>query len=191
VVLDLSLPDTNGLDVCREIRRTDPIVPIIMVTAKSEEIDKVIGLELGADDYVTKPFGVRELVARIRANLRKAEARRTAMVQEDVATDDAMRLGPLLVRLAERQVTLDGRPVSLTRTEFEILSMLLEHVGRVITREQIIERVWGLATEGDDRLVDAHVRNLRQKIERDPRHPELLVTGSTSPGRSSTPSWPY
>jgi DNA-binding response OmpR family regulator len=176
VVLDLSLPGTNGLDVCREIRRSDPAVPIIIVTARSEEIDKVIGLELGADDYVTKPFGVRELVARIRANLRKADVRRATEAQIDPPSERAVQVGPLLIRLAAREVTLGGRPVTLTRTEFDILQTLAEHMGHVLSREQIVERVWGFTSEGSDRLVDAHIRNLRHKLERNARRPELLMT---------------
>ncbi len=178
VVLDLSLPDDNGLDVCREIRRKDMSVPIIIVTAKGEETDKVIGLELGADDYVTKPFGVRELVARIRAHLRKAQSRNPDPPASPVVSlsRESVRIGRVRIWFDEREVKLDDEPVTLTRTEFDILWCLAENMGRVLSRDQIVSNVWGFAVEGSERLVDAHIRNLRKKLERDPRNPEMIVT---------------
>jgi DNA-binding response OmpR family regulator len=176
VLLDLMLPGMSGYDVCRELRRVDAELPIIMVTAKGEEVDKVIGLELGADDYITKPFGPRELVARIRAHLRKASRRVGGSIDWPSGLASSLRIGPLLIRLAEREVVLAGREVPLTRTEFEILSYLARHAGQVLTRNQIVAEVWGFEVEGGSRLLDSHVKNLRSKIEPDPRHPHLIVT---------------
>lgn len=175
VLLDLMLPGMSGYDVCRELRRVDAILPIIMVTAKGEEVDKVVGLELGADDYITKPFGPRELIARIRAHLRKAR-RVHGSIDWPSGLAPSLRIGPLLIRLAEREVALAGRTVSLTRTEFEILSYLARNAGQVLTRDQIVAHVWGFDTEGEGRVLDSHVKNLRRKLEPDPRHPRLIVT---------------
>jgi two-component system alkaline phosphatase synthesis response regulator PhoP len=179
VILDLSLPDGNGLDVCREIRHHDGDLPIIMVTAKGEETDKVVGLELGADDYVTKPFSVRELIARVRANLRKSLKRHDppppAQPPPPVSSE-SIRVGPLRIWLDQREVKVGEEAILLTRTEFDILRCLAENVGRVLTRDQIVSAVWGYQVDGSDRLVDAHVRNLRRKIEHDPRNPELIAT---------------
>jgi DNA-binding response OmpR family regulator len=158
VLLDLMLPDMDGFDVCRELRRLDAALPIIMLTARAEEIDKVIGLELGADDYLCKPVGTRELVARIRSHLRRAR----------LSSDQSvLRIGPLEIRTAAREVDAAGQPVSLTRTEFDILTLLARHAGAALTREQIITGVWGYDapdTAGGDRLVDSHVKNLRSKL---------------------------
>jgi DNA-binding response OmpR family regulator len=161
VLLDLMLPDMDGYDVCRQLRRLDETLPVIMVTARGEEIDKVIGLELGADDYLTKPYGTRELIARIRTQLRKA--RLTSPTPATPA--DFMRVGPIDLSARAREVKVSGRPVTLTRTEFDILAFLADHVGAALTRDQIITAVWGYdAPSGDDRLVDSHVKNLRSKL---------------------------
>ncbi len=174
VLLDLMLPGMSGYDVCREIRRADEELPIIMVTAKGEEVDKVIGLELGADDYVTKPFGPRELIARIRANLRKRG--RASDVTGSPSAVRSVRIGQLVIGLAEREVAISGRAVSLTRTEFDILSCLAGHAGQVLNRDQIVAQVWGYNGEDGARLLDSHIKNLRRKIEPDPRWPRFIVT---------------
>ena len=176
VLLDLMLPGMSGYDVCRELRRVDPELPIIMVSAKGEEVDKVIGLELGADDYITKPFGPRELIARIRTHLRKASRRVGGSIDGPSGSTPPLRIGQLLIRVAEREVALAGRTVSLTKTEFEILSYLARNAGQVLSRDQIVAHVWGFNTEGEGRLLDSHVKNLRRKLEPDPRHPGLIVT---------------
>jgi DNA-binding response OmpR family regulator len=168
VVLDLGLPGLDGLDVARTIRR-DADVPIIMLTARVDETDRLIGLELGADDYVSKPFSPRELVARVRAVLRRAGGEREQAPPPIVA-------GGVKIDLERRQVTVGGQAVELTPTEFDLLSVLARHPGRVFTRLELLDRVQGYAFEGYERTVDAHVKNLRQKIEPDPRQPHYLLT---------------
>ena len=165
VLLDLMLPDMDGYDVCRALRRMDETLPVIMVTARGEEVDKVIGLELGADDYLTKPYGTRELIARIRAQLRKARLASPHVVQPTGAT--TTRIGPIDLSLEAREVRVSGSAVTLTRTEFDILAFLAQHAGAALTREQIVIAVWGYdAAESldDDRLVDSHIKNLRRKL---------------------------
>lgn len=173
VLLDLLLPDINGLDVCRAIRQQSAALPIIMLTAKNEEIDKVVGLELGADDYVTKPFSPRELIARIRAVLRRAQLRPDS---GQITPGSALRFGRLAIKMAEREVTVDDRPVQLTATEFELLAYLAQNPGIALTRDQLTSHVWGYDSEGDTRLLDTHIAHLRAKIERDPSHPEHILT---------------
>ncbi|MBC8255268.1 MAG: response regulator transcription factor [Ardenticatenia bacterium] len=167
VVLDLMLPEVDGLDVARAIRRQGD-VPIIMLTARVEETDRLIGLELGADDYVTKPFSPREVVARVRAVLRRTE--RTEPVSP------TLKEGDIVLDPDKRQVTVQGRPVELTPTEFDLLAVLMETPGRVFSRMQLLDKVQGYAYEGYERTVDAHVKNLRQKIEEDPKHPRVILT---------------
>jgi two-component system alkaline phosphatase synthesis response regulator PhoP len=166
VILDLGLPGLDGLDVARSLRR-DSSVPIIMLTARDDETDKVIGLELGADDYLTKPFSPRELVARVRAVLRRR-----------LATDDAevLRVGDLEVDLNRMRVEVSGRLVELTATEFALLAAMARQPGRVFTRSQLLDAVHGVAFESYERAIDAHVKNLRRKIESDPHAPQRLVT---------------
>ncbi len=168
VVLDLGLPGMDGLDVARTLRR-DSNVPIIMLTARVDEADKLIGLELGSDDYVTKPFSPRELVARVRAVLRRTGGEREEAPVPIVA-------GDVLIDMERRLVTVSGQPVELTPTEFDLLVVLARHPGRVFTRLELLDRVQGYAFEGYERTVDAHVKNLRQKIEPDPKQPRYLVT---------------
>jgi two-component system response regulator RegX3 len=170
VLLDVMLPRLSGIDVCRQLRKRTQ-VPIIMVTAKSEEIDTVVGLEVGADDYVTKPYRLRELVARMRAVLRRAPG------------DQAGELGPAAVTVGEvsldpdeHVVTVDGERVSLPLKEFELLHVLLANAGRVLPRETLIDRVWGSDYVGDTKTLDVHVKRLRAKIEPDPGAPRYLVT---------------
>ncbi len=168
VVLDLGLPGIGGLDVARTLRK-ESSVPIIMLTARVNETDRLIGLELGADDYVTKPFSPRELVARVRAVLRRAGGEREQAPPPIVA-------GEITIDLERRQVTVGGRAVELTPTEFELMALLARHPGRVFTRLEMLDRVQGYAFEGYERTVDAHVKNLRQKIELDPKRPRYVVT---------------
>jgi DNA-binding response OmpR family regulator len=168
VVLDLGLPGLDGLDVVRTLRR-DTNVPIIMLTARVDEADKLIGLELGADDYVTKPFSPRELVARVRAVLRRTGAEREQAPAPIV-------IGEINIDLERRRVTSGGQAVDLTPTEFDLLVVLARHPGRVFTRLELLDRVQGYAFEGYERTVDAHVKNLRQKIEPDPKQPRTILT---------------
>ncbi len=173
VLLDLMLPKLSGIDVCRRIRATSR-VPIIMVTAKSSEIDTVVGLEVGADDYVTKPYRVRELVARIRALLRRAAMDTTA--EPDRAETPAVRVGGVVLDPDEHRVTIDGSDVALPLKEFEVLHLLLANAGRVLTRETLIDRVWGSDYVGDTKTLDVHIKRLRSKIEHDPTSPERIIT---------------
>jgi len=165
VILDLMLPQLDGREVCRRIRETAQ-TPIIMLTARDEETDKLVGLELGADDYITKPFSPREVVARVRAVLRRGS-------REAV---DLIRVGDLAIDLRAHEVTVGGKRVDLTPTEFKLLEALARHPNQVFTRMQLIDRVQGHAFEGYERTVDAHIKNLRGKIESDPRTPRYIVT---------------
>jgi two-component system alkaline phosphatase synthesis response regulator PhoP len=171
MVLDLMLPGAlDGLDVCRAVRR-DPVLgalPLIMLTARVEETDRLIGLELGADDYITKPFSPREVVARVKAVLRR--------VGQDVGRSGIVRVGDLVIDVSKRRVSVKGEPVSLTPTEFDILKVLAGYPGRPFTRAQLIERVYDTAYTGYDRAIDSHVANLRGKVEEDPRQPQYIVT---------------
>jgi two-component system alkaline phosphatase synthesis response regulator PhoP len=167
VVLDLNLPGLDGLDVCRALRR-ESAVPIIMLTARVEETDRLIGLELGADDYITKPFSPRELVARVRAVLRR--------VQGGVRQPGRIRAGDLEIDLHGHRVTRAGEPVRLTRSEFNLLAVLAQHPGQTFTRAQLLDRLHGVAYEGFDRSIDAHVKNLRRKLEPDPVEPSYVLT---------------
>ena len=167
VLLDLMLPGMSGEEICREMRR-DSDVPIIMLTARDTDVDKIVGLELGADDYVTKPFNTRELIARIKAVLRRAgEARPAGAVLEG----GGVRLDP-----DRSELTVDGAPVHLPRKEFELLELLMENSGKVLTRETLIDSVWGTDYFGDTRTLDVHIKRLRGKIEADPHDPKHLLT---------------
>ena len=171
VLLDLMLPgDMDGLQVCREIRRDATYIPIIIVTAKDEDVDKVVGLELGADDYITKPFNTRELLARVRAVLRLAHSGREAHHRE------RLRIGSLEIDLTGREVRVAGSPVTLPPKEFDLLVTLARDRGRVFGRETLLQKVWGYDYLGDSRTVDVHVQRLRSKLEPDPRHPRYLLT---------------
>lgn len=168
VLLDLMLPGLSGTEVCRALRQKSN-VPVIMLTAKDSEIDKVVGLELGADDYVTKPFSSRELVARIRAVLRRRG-------EEEAPLPAALEAGPVRMDVERHVVTLRGEDVQLPLKEFELLEVLLRNAGRVLTRMQLIDRVWGADYVGDTKTLDVHVKRLRAKIEGDPAHPRYIVT---------------
>jgi two-component system response regulator RegX3 len=168
VVLELMLPGLSGTEVCRAIRQRS-VVPIIIVTARDAEVDKVVGLELGADDYVTKPFASRELVARIRAVLRRG-------VDSDDLISSVVEAGPVRMDVERHTVTVDGTAVTLPLKEFDLLELLLRNADRVLTRSQLIDRVWGSDYVGDTKTLDVHVKRLRAKIEADPANPKHLVT---------------
>jgi len=168
VLLDLMLPGMSGTDVCKQLRQRSA-VPVIMVTARDSEIDKVVGLELGADDYVTKPYSARELIARVRAVLRRGgEA-------EDMVPQ-VLEAGPVRMDVERHVVTVGGEEISLPLKEFDLLEYLLRNVGRVLTRAQLIDRVWGADYVGDTKTLDVHVKRLRSKLEPDPAEPQYLVT---------------
>jgi DNA-binding response OmpR family regulator len=170
VVLDIMLPRIDGLEVCRRLRATST-VPIIMLTARDDELDKVLGLELGADDYITKPFSIREFRSRVRALLRRAATPHHASRQEEV-----IDRGDLRVDLPRRAVEVRGKPVQLTFVEFELLALLAANPGVVLSRRQLLERIRGSADYREPRTIDVHVRHLREKIERAPHDPELILT---------------
>jgi two-component system response regulator RegX3 len=168
VLLDLMLPGLSGTEVCREIRKRSN-VPVIMVTAKDSEIDKVVGLELGADDYVTKPFSSRELIARIKAVLRRAGT-------EIEDASDILELGAVRIDVERHIVSVEGQQVKLPLKEFDLLLMLMRNAGRVLTRGQLIDRIWGSDYVGDTKTLDVHIKRLRAKIEKDPANPIHLMT---------------
>jgi two-component system response regulator RegX3 len=168
VLLDLQLPGQSGTEVCRQLRQRSS-VPVIMLTAKDSEIDKVVGLELGADDYVTKPYSSRELVARVRAVLRR-------QAEPEELISNTVQAGPVRMDVERHVVSVSGDQVSLPLKEFELLEMLLRNSGRVLTRGQLIDRVWGSDYVGDTKTLDVHVKRLRSKIEPDPSNPRYLVT---------------
>ena len=168
VLLDLMLPGLSGTEVCREIRKRSK-VPVIMVTAKDSEIDKVVGLELGADDYVTKPFSSRELIARIKAVLR-----RSGEIAED--NSDVIEIGPIRIDVERHAVSVNGEPVKLPLKEFDLLLMLMRNAGRVLTRGQLIDRIWGSDYVGDTKTLDVHIKRIRAKIEENPANPSHILT---------------
>ncbi len=168
ILLDLMLPGLSGNEVCREIR-AESNVPIVMLTAKDTEIDKVVGLEIGADDYVTKPYSTRELLARMKAVLRR-------QVGPEAVSDGLLTAGPVSMDTEQHTVTVDGEKIQMPLKEFELLELLLENVNRVLTRGQIIDRVWGSNYYGDTKTLDVHVKRIRSKIEDDPSRPKHLLT---------------
>jgi len=171
ILLDIMLPVMDGFEVCKKVREKSA-VPILMLTAKEEEVDKVLGLELGADDYITKPFGMRELIARIRANIRRTEQ----MTPGDDVPADVKVFGPFKIDMNRYEVSKNGEVLDLTLREFELLKYLAERKGKVFSREQLLEEVWGYEYYGDIRTVDVTVRRLREKLEDDPADPKYLVT---------------
>ncbi len=171
IVLDIMLPKLSGFEVCRILRK-EMTVPILMLTAKADETDKIVGLEIGADDYMTKPFSIRELLARVRAMLRRAK-----MIEATTTVEPAsLKIGDLEVDTARHRASLAGVALELSPKEFDLLAFLAKNKGLVFKREQLLEKVWGYDYAGDTRTVDVHIRWLRQKIEADPTHPERLVT---------------
>jgi two-component system, OmpR family, response regulator len=171
VVLDIMLPRLDGLEVCKRLRATSS-VPIIMLTARDDELDKVIGLELGADDYITKPFSIREFRSRVRALLRRARAAQTPAD----AVEERLEHGELVIDVPRRTVEVRGEPVQLTYVEFELLRTLASHPGRVFSRRMLLEALWKSADYRDPRTIDVHVRHLREKLETEPRTPEFILT---------------
>ena len=172
LILDVMLPSLDGFEICRIIRRESSI-PILMLTARGEEVDRVVGLELGADDYVTKPFSMRELLARIRSLLRRASPPTSIGSQNE---SEVLRSGDLIIDLASHSATLEDKPLDMKPREFSLLSLLAANRGRAFTRDQILERLWGHDYIGDSRTVDVHVRWLREKIEPEPSKPQRIVT---------------
>src|SRR5215813_2607268 len=170
LILDIMMPGPSGLDICRDVRARSA-VPIIVLTAKDAEVDKVVGLEVGADDYVTKPFSVRELLGRVRAQLRRRELDRSTGGE-----GTSIEAGPVAIDLARHLVTIRGEPINLTRSEFQVLRLLAESPGQVFSRKEIMEELWQTEFRGDVRACDVHISNLRQKVERDPQNPELVLT---------------
>ena len=172
VILDLMLPEVDGLEVCRQLRMAASYVPILMLTSKSSELDRVLGLEVGADDYITKPFSIPELMARIKAQFRRAEA----LHAEDKTQTTNISLGGLSIDTAKRQVTIDGEEIELTAKEFDLLLHFSTNPGHVYTRMQLLEQVWGYQYEGYEHTVNSHINRLRAKIEKDPADPVYILT---------------
>lgn len=177
ILLDIMLPKVDGLTVCKKLRHTLN-VPILILSAKDEEIDKILGLELGADDYITKPFSVRELMARVKANLRKAEiqVQSTDAIEEPKKESILIEVGELSINIEKFEVKVRGKVIDLTLREFEVLKYLANQLGQVVTRETLLEKVWGYEYYGDIRTVDVTVRRIREKIEKDTSAPKILIT---------------
>jgi DNA-binding response OmpR family regulator len=173
IILDLMLPGLDGLEVCRRLRSSSPYVPILMLTSKASELDRVLGLELGADDYVTKPFSIMELLARVKAMFRRVEKLDQARA---TAEPGIIRAGALTIDPGRRLVWLDGKTVDLTAKEFDLLLHFANHPGRVYTRSQLLDAVWGYGHEGYEHTVNSHINRLRAKIERNPADPEFILT---------------
>ncbi len=169
VLLDIMLPKMSGFEVCRILRK-ETNVPILMLTARDDESDKVLGLDLGADDYITKPFSMRELLARVRASLRRTE------MQEASAAGEVVAVGGLAIDIGRHIISVDGRPLELTPKEFDLLVFMARNRGLVFTREHLLQKIWGYDYPGDTRTVDVHIRWLREKVEKDPSKPEVIVT---------------
>lgn len=169
VVLDLMLPGMDGLEICRQVRRRSD-VPIIMLTAKEAEIDRVLGLEMGADDYITKPFSLRELVARVKTVLRRSDH------SNHESEDSVIKIGDLQIDLLGHEVRKDGKKIDLSVKEYEVLKVLASNAGRVLSRDLLLDRIWGADFYGDQRTVDVHIRWLREKIEQDPGEPRYILT---------------
>lgn len=173
VILDLILPGMDGLEVCRHIRNRPEYTPVLMLTAKSTDVDRILGLEMGADDYLTKPFNVRELLARVKALFRRVEALRR---KDSAVAQKAVRSGDLTIDPEKRKVAVQGNPVHLTAREFELLLEFSRHPGRVYTRTQLLDKVWGYSYQGYEHTVNSHINRLREKIERNPANPRYILT---------------
>ena len=172
IILDLMLPGLEGLELCRRLRAEPDYTPILMLTAKSSEVDRVVGLEIGADDYLTKPFSIRELLARVKAIFRRAEV----FGARSAGSPDRVAAGDLRIEVDKRSVTVAGRPVDLTAKEFDLLVQFATHPGRVYSRQQLLDLVWGYGHAGYEHTVNSHINRLRGKIERDPAKPEYVIT---------------
>lgn len=173
VILDLMLPKLDGLSVCRQLREKLPLLPIIILTAKADVADKVVGLELGADDYMTKPFSLRELEARLKSVMRRTQVKASARSEEE---PEPIICGKMRIDAARREVSIDGRSVDLTPKEFELLSLFATHPGRVYSRKYLLENIWDYTYSGYDRTIDSHINRLRAKIEQDPDNPKMILT---------------
>ena len=171
IVLDLMLPKLSGLEICKELRKKDDYTPILMLTAKSEELDKVLGLEVGADDYLTKPFSIREFIARVKAIFRRIEA-----IQKENTNEDDISVGNLKIEVSKRKVLLDNKRVDLTPKELDLLHLLATHPGRTYTREQLLSLLWGYQYNGYEHTVNSHINRLRSKIESDLSNPKYILT---------------
>jgi two-component system, OmpR family, alkaline phosphatase synthesis response regulator PhoP len=174
VILDLMLPKLGGLEVCQKIRARNKTLPILMLTARNEEMDKVLGLEFGADDYITKPFSIREFIARVKAILRRVEVDRDKDSTEE--SNGPVSYGPLTIDLIKRRVSLDGKNIELTAKEFDLLVLFAKNPGRVYNRQQLLDIVWGYQYSGYDHTVNSHINRLRNKIEKDPTNPKFIKT---------------
>jgi DNA-binding response OmpR family regulator len=172
IILDLRLPGIDGLEICRQLRQSESYVPVLMLTAKSSELDRVLGLEIGADDYLTKPFSVQELVARVRSIFRRCDALRAA----PVTCSEVLTVGELHIDIARRQATRCGKPLELTAREFDLLHHFASHPGRVFTRTQLLDNVWGYGHDGYEHTVNSHINRLRAKIELQPDQPRYIIT---------------
>lgn len=174
VVLDIMLPDLDGFEICKRLRSEESYVPILMLTSKSEEMDRVLGLELGADDYLTKPFSIRELIARVKAIFRRVESISNQSGGEDAK--GILRIGDLEIDIEKRKTTLSGKPVELTVKEFDLLKLFSSNPGRAYSRELLLSMVWGYQFDGYDHTVNSHINRLRSKIEDDPANPKFIKT---------------
>ena len=173
IILDIMLPGIDGLEICKRVRALTHYTPILMLTAKTSELDRVLGLEIGADDYLTKPFSIKELLARVKALFRRMDALESRSRTE---LQRPMSVGDLMIDVDKRTVTQDGRPVTLTAKEFDLLLHFARHPGRVYTRSQLLSQVWGYGFEGYEHTVNSHINRLRTKIEQDPSHPRYILT---------------
>jgi len=171
VVLDIMLPEIDGLDICKEIRKREIYTPVLMLTSKSEEFDKVLGLEIGADDYLTKPFSVREFIARVKAIFRRIDA-----LKKSDSSDSIIKAGELLIDIAKRKVIFNGERIELTQKEFDLLFLMASHPGRTYTREELLNTVWGYQYSGYEHTVNSHINRLRTKIEDDLSNPKYIRT---------------
>jgi len=171
IVLDIMLPNVDGLQICKEVRKKEDYTPILMLTSKSEEIDKVIGLEVGADDYLTKPFGIREFIARVKAIFRRTEA-----MQKEIESQNDIVIGDIVIEISKRRVTLKRERLELTPKEFDLLLLLASHPGKTYTREQLLNLIWGYQYNGYEHTVNSHINRLRSKIEKDLSNPNYILT---------------
>ena len=171
IVLDIMLPGVNGFEICKEVRKLDIYTPILMLTSKSEELDKVLGLEMGADDYLTKPFSIREFIARVKAILRRIES-----IQKEIANDFDIKVKELTIEVSKRKVTLESNRIELTPKEFDLLHLLASHPGKTYTREQLLNILWGYQYNGYEHTVNSHINRLRSKIEPNISDPKYILT---------------